>query len=191
MRSNDSVFSTLPEAATLRGPRAVSAAAPAASDASRVDEQVLPFTVGVVQSEAQLAAVQALRACAYEHHLPGMGDTFGGADAMDRRAGSVVFYVRDKKTGELVGSARLQTNRYTPLQIEQSTELPPSRQGQLLAEITRLVVRPGYAGPVRLSLVNLYLHGFTNPRIEEYDTLTSDEKWNEVADVILANHPVA
>jgi hypothetical protein len=106
VRSNDSVFSTLPEAATLRGPRAVSAAAPAASDASRVDEQVLPFTVGVVQSEAQLAAVQALRACAYEHHLPGMGDTFGGADAMDRRAGSVVFYVRDKKTGELVGSAR-------------------------------------------------------------------------------------
>ena len=28
---------------------------------------------------------------------------------------------------------------------------------------------------VRLSLVNLYLHGFTDPRIEEYDTLTSDE----------------
>ena len=26
---------------------------------------------------------------------------------------------------------------------------------------------------VRLSLVNLYLHGFANPRIEEYDTLTS------------------
>ncbi|MEI8325072.1 MAG: N-6 DNA methylase, partial [Betaproteobacteria bacterium] len=42
---------------------------------------------------------------------------------------------------------------------------------------------------VRLSLVNLYLHGFTNPRVEEYDTLTSDEKWNEVADVILANPP--
>ena len=42
---------------------------------------------------------------------------------------------------------------------------------------------------VRLSLVNLYLHGFTDPRIEEYDTLTSDEKWNEVADVILANPP--
>lgn len=42
---------------------------------------------------------------------------------------------------------------------------------------------------VRLSLVNLYLHGFTNPRIYEYDTLTSEDKWSEYADVILANPP--
>ena len=42
---------------------------------------------------------------------------------------------------------------------------------------------------VRLSLVNLYLHGFSNPHIVEYDTLTQDDKWNEVADVILANPP--
>jgi len=42
---------------------------------------------------------------------------------------------------------------------------------------------------VRLSLVNLYLHGFTDPHIFEYDTLTSDERWNEQADVILANPP--
>lgn len=42
---------------------------------------------------------------------------------------------------------------------------------------------------VRLSLVNMYLHGFTDPHIEEYDTLTSDEKWNELADVVLANPP--
>ena len=42
---------------------------------------------------------------------------------------------------------------------------------------------------VRLSLVNLYLHGFTDPHIYEYDTLTSQERWNEYADVILANPP--
>jgi len=42
---------------------------------------------------------------------------------------------------------------------------------------------------VRLSLVNMYLHGFASPHIDEYDTLTSDEKWNELADVILANPP--
>ena len=41
----------------------------------------------------------------------------------------------------------------------------------------------------RLSLVNMYLHGFTDPHIYEYDTLTSTEKWNEYADVILANPP--
>ena len=42
---------------------------------------------------------------------------------------------------------------------------------------------------VRLSLVNLYLHGFAHPNIYEYDTLTQEERWNEYADVIVANHP--
>ena len=42
---------------------------------------------------------------------------------------------------------------------------------------------------VRLSLVNLYLHGFKQPKIVEYDTLGSDSKWNEFYDVILANPP--
>ena len=42
---------------------------------------------------------------------------------------------------------------------------------------------------VRLSLVNLYLHGFIKPQIHEYDTLTSEDRWNEYADVILANPP--
>lgn len=42
---------------------------------------------------------------------------------------------------------------------------------------------------VRLSLVNMYLHKFPAPKIYEYDTLTSEEKWDEVFDVILANPP--
>lgn len=42
---------------------------------------------------------------------------------------------------------------------------------------------------VRLSLVNLYLHGFNTPNIHEYDTLSSEERWNENFDVVLANPP--
>lgn len=42
---------------------------------------------------------------------------------------------------------------------------------------------------VRLSKVNLYLHGFPNPTIFEYDTLSSEEKWDESFDVMLANPP--
>ncbi|MDR0910662.1 MAG: N-6 DNA methylase [Spirochaetaceae bacterium] len=42
---------------------------------------------------------------------------------------------------------------------------------------------------VRLSLVNMYLHGFVAPQIYEYDTLTSLDHWNEYADVIMANPP--
>jgi type I restriction enzyme M protein len=42
---------------------------------------------------------------------------------------------------------------------------------------------------VKLSKVNLFLHGFPDPAIHIYDTLTNDARWNEKADVILANPP--
>jgi len=42
---------------------------------------------------------------------------------------------------------------------------------------------------VKMSLVNMYLHKFTNPEINEYDTLSSEDRWNEYYDVILANPP--
>ena len=42
---------------------------------------------------------------------------------------------------------------------------------------------------VRLSLVNMYLHKFSAPKIYEYDTLSSEERWNEYYDIILANPP--
>ena len=42
---------------------------------------------------------------------------------------------------------------------------------------------------IRISLANMFLHGFQTPKIEEYDTLSSDDKWNEFYDVILANPP--
>lgn len=42
---------------------------------------------------------------------------------------------------------------------------------------------------VKLSLVNLYLHGFEQPNIYEYDTLSNDTRWGDRYDVILANPP--
>ncbi len=42
---------------------------------------------------------------------------------------------------------------------------------------------------VKLSLVNMYLHGFPDPKIYEYDTLTSEKHWGEQFDVIMANPP--
>lgn len=64
--------------------------------------------------------------------------------------------------------------------------LTPDERKRLAANIHGYDISPDM---VRLSLVNMYLHGFTDPHIVEYDTLTSDEKWNEYADVILANPP--
>jgi len=64
--------------------------------------------------------------------------------------------------------------------------LTPDDKGRLARNFTGYDISPDM---VRLSLVNLYLHGFANPHIAEYDTLTSQDKWNEYADVILANPP--
>ena len=42
---------------------------------------------------------------------------------------------------------------------------------------------------VKLALVNMYLHGFPQPTIHEYDTLSSEKRWDETFDVIMANPP--
>ena len=67
----------------------------------------------------------------------------------------------------------------------QST-LTPDERGRLADNFMGYDISPDM---VRLSLVNLYLHDFADPRIHEYDTLTNDERWSHHADVILANPP--
>jgi type I restriction enzyme M protein len=67
-----------------------------------------------------------------------------------------------------------------------NSTLTPDDKGRLAQNFKGYDISPDM---VRLSLVNLYLHGFTDPHIAEYDTLTSQDKWNEYADVILANPP--
>ncbi len=67
-----------------------------------------------------------------------------------------------------------------------STTLTPDEKGELANNFKGYDISPDM---VRLSLVNLYLHGFADPSIAEYDTLTSEDRWNEFADVILANPP--
>lgn len=42
---------------------------------------------------------------------------------------------------------------------------------------------------VRLSKVNMFLHKIKDPQINEYDTISSEKRWNEKFDCILANPP--
>ncbi|MCX6145545.1 MAG: N-6 DNA methylase [Ignavibacteriales bacterium] len=67
-----------------------------------------------------------------------------------------------------------------------NSTLTPDEKGRLAQNFKGYDISPDM---VRLSLVNMYLHGFAAPHIAEYDTLTSQDKWNEYADVILANPP--
>tara|TARA_B100001057_G_scaffold161284_1_gene161894 strand:+ start:3665 stop:6127 length:2463 start_codon:yes stop_codon:yes gene_type:complete len=69
------------------------------------------------------------------------------------------------------------------------------KEGDLLSASDRKKVGKNIGGydispeMIKLSLVNMYLHGFSTPNIEEYDTLSSEDNWNEYYDVILANPP--
>lgn len=70
-----------------------------------------------------------------------------------------------------------------PLTFDQLT---PDDRKKLIQNFVGYDISPDM---VRLSLVNLYLHGFNTPNIHEYDTLSSEERWNETFDVVLANPP--
>lgn len=85
-------------------------------------------------------------------------------------------------------SQRNADGRQSPktLQAVPGDLLTPDERTRLSRAIRGYDISPDM---VRLSLVNLYLHGFADPHITEYDTLTQDDKWNELADVILANPP--
>jgi type I restriction enzyme M protein len=67
-----------------------------------------------------------------------------------------------------------------------NSTLTPDEKNRLAQNFKGYDISPDM---VRLSLVNMYLHGFADPHIYEYDTLSSQDRWNEYADIILANPP--
>ena len=72
------------------------------------------------------------------------------------------------------------------IDVDGNNTLTPDEKGRLAQNFNGYDISPDM---VRLSLVNMYLHGFVDPHIHEYDTLTRQDRWNEYADVILANPP--
>lgn len=73
--------------------------------------------------------------------------------------------------------------------LEQHGEENPltgEEKAELMENFTGYDISPDM---VRLALVNLYLHQFPDPNVYEYDTLSSEERWEEYAEVILANPP--
>src|SRR6266699_1035866 len=65
-------------------------------------------------------------------------------------------------------------------------QLTPDEKTKLMQHFVGYDISPDM---VKLSLVNMYLHSFPNPNVFEYDTLTSEERWDERYDVIMANPP--
>ncbi len=68
----------------------------------------------------------------------------------------------------------------------EESRLSPDERKRLVKSVVGYDISPDM---VKLSRVNMYLHGFPEPHIFEYDTLTSEDNWDESFDVILANPP--
>ncbi|WP_413733296.1 N-6 DNA methylase [Sodalis sp. RH13] len=94
--------------------------------------------------------------------------------------------VDERNNGQLLKGASV---------AETSIESPMHYSGSLLTPIERQRIHVNIKGfdispdMVRISLVNLYLHNFRSPLIEEYDSLTQEDHWLESYDTILANPP--
>ena len=90
--------------------------------------------------------------------------------------------------GFLVSSYRHILEQYEGWDNLNSEEkrLKPDERRKLATNFEGYDIDPGMA---RIARVNMYLHGFKNPKIHQYDALSSDERWRDKFSVILANPP--
>ncbi len=122
---------------------------------------------------------------------------------LDPACGTAGFLISSYKHIWRENSSNYKAEEYTPTFAESESvdiasveiqkngkfrgdQLNPDDRKRLARNIVGYDISPDM---VRLSLVNLYLHGFPTPKIYEYDTLTYEERWGDNFDIILANPP--
>lgn len=115
-------------------------------DNASLRKESLPFTVKIVANEADLNKAVYIRHTAYGRHVPAFAEKLKAPEPLDFDMGTVVLLAESKLDGSPLGTMRIQTNRHTPLALEQSVELPDWLQGPSLAEATRLGVSDGHQG---------------------------------------------
>jgi len=100
----------------------------------------------------------------------------------------------DKILDPACGTAGFLVSAYKHI-LKNNTDKKSDKPGSLLTSTERKKLTKNIVGydisheMVRLSLVNLYLHGFAEPNIYEYDTLSNLERWDDNFDCLLANPP--
>jgi len=100
----------------------------------------LPFTISIAQSSTQLAQAVAIRHGAYARHVPSFAETLQVAESLDFDDGVIVLLASSKLDGSPLGTMRIQTNCFKPLELEDSLALPKWLATQRLAEAARLGV---------------------------------------------------
>ena len=84
------------------------------------------------------------------------------------------------------GTAGFLISAFKYIKQKNNNQLTPDERKKLIKNFMGYDISPDM---VRLSLVNLYLHGFSSPNIVEYDTLSNEQRWSDYYDTILANPP--
>lgn len=105
----------------------------------------MPFTIRIVADEESLQKAVEMRQVAYSRHLPDFASQMT-IETGDYAPGTVVLLAESRLDGGPLGTMRIQTNRFAPLAVEQSIELPDWLQGTRMAEATRLGVAGGVIG---------------------------------------------
>ena len=117
-------------------------------DAGALREERLPFIVTIAGDESALRDAVAMRQAAYGRHLPDLAATLSEPETSDREPGAIVLMARARLDGAVLGTMRIQTNRFHPLHLEDSAPLPEWLGSAALAEATRLGVVAGPVGRV-------------------------------------------
>jgi hypothetical protein len=121
---------------------------PASSTEHQPAQERLPFTVRVVRSEDELWKAVRIRHAAYARHVPDFAESLLQPEPTDFENGVAVLLAESRMDGTPLGTMRIQTNRFRPLSLEQSLELPEWLQDRPLAEATRLGITEERVGRV-------------------------------------------
>ncbi|MDA3792071.1 MAG: N-6 DNA methylase, partial [Elusimicrobia bacterium] len=84
------------------------------------------------------------------------------------------------------GTAGFLISGYKHILKKNKDKLNPTEKEKLMNNFVGYDISPDM---VKISRVNMYLHKFPDPNIYEYDALSSQKRWEETFDVIMANPP--
>lgn len=120
----------------------------------------LPFIVKLVRTESELWKAVQIRHSAYSRHVPVFAQSLSIPESNDLENGVVVLLAESKVDGSPLGTMRIQTNRFKPLSLEQSIELPDHMLGRPLAEATRLGITEERIGRVVKTILFKAFHQY-------------------------------
>ena len=141
--------------------------APQKAQRAGLPSERLPFTIRRVAGEDSLRKAVGIRHAAYARHVPEFARSLAVPEVSDYDEDTVVLIAESKLDGSALGTARIRTNIYQPLHIEESVVLPAWLQGRRLGEVERLGVAEGRIGHmVKVALVKAFFEYFENEGIE-------------------------